>query len=379
MSFHGREKQRATKFLAKQRDAWIHEMSKYYGFSFVLGIRLNRKTSRNVISETFWCGDQSICEDMTQQTMFGPPVEHHVVDDVYEEPFTVPPEDYEYPGYEEWLNRDLSPKYHNVYDLATKARTLIKFAWWQEYKTTRYGVEKQPYKCVKREPHLLFPWWNIVFPDIPFDTYEVGRLDNAKRIVDYIHKRYVLKDPSVYEDVSSHTVAVEQPSQPSHRPVSMHDIDILVSSMVPMYDPIHILKHQPIVYDMAQYQKDNNASRLDTYTHFEMHVSQEWRDWAASTGEAIWSTIVEKQLAFHASRSNEVVPVPVAPVPVAPVPETVIPETEYRSPQPNQPVIEQPRKSSRSRQASTKLKGSVVDKTTRKTLASNTRNVRKRR
>jgi len=284
------------------------------------------------------------------------------------------PGEYQYPGYEEWLNRDLSPKYHNVYDLATKARTLIKFAWWQEYKATRYGVEKQPYKCVKREPHLKFSWWDTVFPDIPFETYEVGRLDNAKRIVDYIHKRYVLKDPSVCEDLSSHT-AVEQPvpAQPQQH-VSMHDIDILVSSMVPKCDPIHILKHQPIVYDMAQYQKDNNASRLDTYTHFDMHVSQEWKDWAASTGEAIWSTIVEKQLAFHASRSNEVAPVSVAPV--APVASAPVIHMDYNPPQ---PATEQPRKSSRARQAATKLRGSVVDKTTHKTLASNTRNVRKRR
>jgi hypothetical protein len=158
----------------------------------------------------------------------------------------------------------------------------------------------------------------------------------------------------------------------------MHDIDILVSSMVPMCDPIHILKHQPIVYEMAQYQKENKASRLDTYTHFDMHVSQEWRDWAASTGEAIWSTIVDKQLAFHTSRSNEVAPIPVAPAAAsAPPAPAAIPETAYRPPQPS--TTEQPRKSSRARQASTKLRGSVVDKTTHKTLASNTRNVRKRR
>lgn len=375
MSYQRREKQRATKFLAKQRDAWIHEMSKYSGFSFVLGVRLNRKTSRNVISETFWCGDQSICEDMNPQNMFGPPVEHHVVDDAHEEPYDLPPEEYQYPGYEEWLNRDLSPKYHNVFELGTKARTLIKFAWWQEYKATRYGVEKQPYKCVRREPHLKFSWWDGVFPDIPFDAYVVGLADNAKRIVDYIHKRYVLKDPSVCEDLGSHT-GVEQPAPapppPPQQHVSMHDIDILVSSMVPMCDPIHILKHQPIVYEMAQYQKDNNASRLDTYMHFDMHVSQEWREWAASTGEAIWSTIVDKQLAFHTSRSNEVAPVPIAP---DTVPEPVAPLI-YSPPQ---PTTEKPRKSSRERQTSTKLKGSVVDKATQKTLASNTRNVRKRR
>jgi hypothetical protein len=347
-----KEKRQALRFLTQQRKIWTQEMSKYDSFEFVIGIRVRTESKKYVNVETHWCGDKSVCDDFTDANMFGGPIETTGLISYEEEPYTVPSEDLNYPGSEDWVGMDLSPHYNNIYQLATKARTLIRFAWWQEYKHTPHGKAKQPYSYVADHPELLFSWWTREFPDIPFTTLAVGRRDNAKRIVSYIHKRYVLKDMDTLQ-----TQAAEGPSP--------HDVEVMISN-VPQCDPIHLLQGQPVVYDMAYYQKNNGASRKDTYKHFGMNTTQEWESWAAEEGEALWSEIVDAQIDLHKQQHH--------------VPEsTVTPDIrETDQSATTVPSIQKPRKSSRYRKASSTLHGMVTTAQTKKTISRNTKNVRRR-
>jgi hypothetical protein len=330
---------------------------------------------------------------MTEETMFGQPIENlGGQEPENENVYSVPPEDLEIPGSEYWINKDLSPTYRNIYELGNKARLLIRFAWWQEYKNTKYGDAKQPYRYVKRDPSLLFSWWRQQFPDIPFDTVEIGRRQNAIRIVDYIHRRYVLKDPStltelsttqpqtqtIHEDVpqmeedpqvEDEPQMEDEPHPKDHTPtVSAHDIDILMG-LVPPSDPVHAVKDQPVVLDMAHYQVNHGVSREETYRVFHMEVTSDWITWARSSGEDLWTIISKKQVALHLQlHTNGRCNTP--PKPIRKISSIRVP-TRKQKKKPRHV----PRKSSRTRQVSTILKDAVVDPETTKTIRRNTRNV----
>lgn len=360
MSFISKaEKRHALRFLTQQRNAWTREMSKYETFEFVIGIRLRTSTTRYVNVETHWCGDMSVCDDMTPQNMFGGPLDMPRPEPRVEELYTVSDEELQYPGAEEWVSADLSPTYKDVVDLGSKSRTMIKFAWWKEHKG-QHG--KQPYAAVGKHPELLFPWWTEEFPDIPFTNIAVGLRDHAKRIVPYIHARYVRG-----EHVGSETSIQieEEPVRP--------DMDSLISS-VPPCDPIHMFRHQPIMYDMAYYQKRHGVSRKATYTHFGFRTTEAWDAWAKDGGEDTWATIVELQIEEHTPGPSSGSNLP-APAAVAAQPAVANPPTQ---PPQQQPAIAHPRQSSRIRHPSSTLQDMVVvDKTTSSTIRRNTKNTAK--
>jgi len=422
-----RESRSALRFLAKQRRIWLNESQKYENFQFVIGFKLQTKSKRYYKTQTQWCGHDDIVHLFTEDTYFGNHVARentHTDPDMCEHPpYNPPPEDYNIPGVEEWMCADLSPWATNVYEWAIKSRTFIKFAWFQEYKGTPHGIVKQPYSYVKKYPDLLFSWWKVEFPDIPFDTLEIGKLKNARRIVEYIHKRYILKDPSTLMSTTNangtgsgggdgggdggngggngggdggngggnggggdDTTIVRTTSVPDvvmamdtdedgHQPVlnqnltppatiSNHDIELMYR-MLPPCDPVHLLEGQPVVLDMAQYQVTHSCSREETYAVFGYPVTDAWKVWVQNGGETTWTMIAEKQVQAHAS--------------VVQTTALVTSQRQGRRRVRRTPVLEAQipvsKRSARIRKPSSVLHGTVVDAMTARSIASNTRNV----
>lgn len=399
-------KRHALGFLTSQRLKWKREMNKYDSFSFVLGVRVQSQTSKYASIETFWCGDKTLMEDMTEENMIGEPISASCVDAQEDyEVYKIPASDLDYKGAEEWIDADLNPTWKNAIDMGHKVRRLIKFAWWSEYKDTEHGCVKQVYKYVKEHPDLLFSWWNTEFEDIPFDTVSLGKKENASRVIPYIHKRYVLRDPSVLmlqgdpqtdmipegnlaldlhqtlpppqvdlpvelptdvEQSPENAITIESNSTISTAdhpapPVSMHDIHILLQ-LIHKDDPIHLLGiEDPTVMQMAYYQRDKKVSREETYDHFSMMVSEAWRTWIRSGGESVWTLLMEKMINVH----TRAIPAPIAPT------------------KSTQPIVRKipsqlhPRQSSRQRKIPVALEESVLDKTTRGIVKKNTKNMNK--
>jgi len=370
------------RFLTKQRQVWLKESQKYEEFQFVIGFQLRTRSNKYFKAETHWCGHENILNAFTKDKVFGNDVagDEDTLDDrpiigaVVPEPYNPPPEDFNIPGVEEWICADMSPVATTSYEWSVKVRTFIKFAWFQEYKGTQHGIVKQPYSYVKKHPELLFTWWNTQFPEIPFDTVEIGKQKNAKRIVEYIHKRYVVKDPTTlisgtsgggttapYVDESLVGGGGGVPQE--H--VSQHDIQLLYS-LLPSCDPIHLLEGQPVVLDMAQYQISHACSREETYQVFGYAVSDMWTSWARHGGESTWAMIAEKQVKAHqmlaateamvmatrpkVTRRSRTSPVLSVQVPIA-------------------------KRSARVRTPSRMLEHTVTDSVTRNTIRRNTRNV----
>jgi hypothetical protein len=86
----------------------------------------------------------------------------------------------------------------NAEDRARRLRSILKTAWKYHIEGTPFVAKLQMYSIVKKNPDLIFPWWDKV-ARVPFANTAIEHADVSERVFRYIA-------PRVYSQMKSREI-----------------------------------------------------------------------------------------------------------------------------------------------------------------------------